>query len=268
MTEKDQNESFESMYGDKLRCRLIMVDKQTAAMQIWEELRKNPGGFEKVAQERSMDQGSRSLGGLLAEPITRHAYPKHVSEAAFRQLVDGDPGDKDPTHKPQDGAISGPIQVAEATWVVLKGEGVIPAQKIDRNNEMVRKSTYELIYEVKLKEAMNDYFVDLMKRASIDNKLTGHVKLANEELHPDSQSDRDVQLDEQPRGRSQADRPGRPASRPRPPSPTSSRPASRPMWSSRSSPFRSLPSSARRGRATPDAPAVLCRVRIDRGADE
>jgi parvulin-like peptidyl-prolyl isomerase len=181
VTEKDMTNAFEAQYGEKLRVRMIMVDKLPAAREIWEELRKNPGGFEKLAQDRSMDAGSRSLGGLLGEPITRHAYPQTVSDAAFRQLVDGDPTDKDPTHKPKDGDVTGPIQVAEATWVVLRREGVIPAQKANPKDERVRKQTYEVIYEVKLKEAMGEYFVELMKGSAIDNKLTGQVKLANEE---------------------------------------------------------------------------------------
>jgi parvulin-like peptidyl-prolyl isomerase len=194
VTEKDLKDSFEAQYGDKLRCRIIMVDKMRTAQEIWEELRKNPGGFEKLAQERSMDTGSRSLGGLLAEPITRHAYPQTVSDAAFAQLVDGDPKDKDPAHKPKNGDFTGPIQVAEATWVLIYREQVIPAKHVDPKDENVRKITYEAIYEVKLKEAMNEVFVGLMRSASIDNKLTGQVKLANEDMLPESQTDGDVQL--------------------------------------------------------------------------
>ena len=98
-------------------------------MAIWEELHKNPGGFEKIAQEQSMDPGSRSLGGLLAEPITRHAIPQNLSEAAFHQLVDGDPTDRDPTHKPKDGDFTGPIQVGELVWVILRREEVVPATR-------------------------------------------------------------------------------------------------------------------------------------------
>jgi foldase protein PrsA len=194
ITDKDMRDSFEAQYGEKLRCRIIMVDKLRTAQEVWEELRKNPAGFEKLAQERSMDTGSRSLGGLLAEPITRHAYPQNVADAAFTQLVDGDPKDKNPNHKPKNGDFTGPIQVAEATWVIIRREDVIPAQKMDPSNEQIRRGVYEMIYEVKLKEAMNDVFVAMMRAAAIDNKLTGQVKLANEDLLPESQVAGDVKL--------------------------------------------------------------------------
>ncbi|MGE3819251.1 MAG: parvulin peptidyl-prolyl isomerase [Isosphaeraceae bacterium] len=187
VTEEDLKNAFEAQYGDKLRCRMIMVDKLQTAKELWEELRKNPGGFEKLAMERSMDSGSRSLGGLLAEPISRHAHPRTVSESAFYQLVDGDPNDKDPSHKPKDGDFTGPIQVAEATWVLLRREGVIPAQSVDFNSEIVKKQLHEMIYEVKLKEAMGEVMVELMQRAAIENKLTGQVKLANEAIDVDQE---------------------------------------------------------------------------------
>jgi foldase protein PrsA len=190
VTTEDMQKSFAAQYGDKLRVRMIMVDKLQAAREIWEELRKNPGGFEKLAQDRSMDSGSRSLGGLLAEPISRFAYPETVSKAAFDQLVDGDPKDKDPSHKPKDGDITGPIQVAEATWIVLRREGVIPGRNLDPNDPQIKKQTYELIYEVKLKEAMGEYMVELMRVAAIENKLTGKTKEANQALA----ADKEIQL--------------------------------------------------------------------------
>lgn len=190
VTALDLKNSFEAQYGEKLRCRMIMVDKLQTAKEIWEELRKNPGGFEKLAMERSMDSGSRSLGGLLAEPISRHAYPQNVSDASFSQLVDGDVKDKDPSHKPKNGDFTGPIQVAEATWILLRRDDITPAQAVNPTDEKVRKQTYEMIYEVKLKEEMARYMVDLMAAASIDNKLTGKLKMANEGVG----LDKEVQL--------------------------------------------------------------------------
>lgn len=188
VTPKDMQDAFEAQYSDKLRCRMIMVDKLQTAKEIWEEVRKNPGGFEKLAMDRSMDSSSRSLGGLLSEPISRHAYPQTVSDAAFSQLVDGDLKDKDPSHKPADGAFTGPIQVAEATWVLLRRESHVPAATgVSLSDEKVKKSTYEMIFEVKLKEAMGAYMVGLMEAAQIDNKLTGRVKLANESVDMDQE---------------------------------------------------------------------------------
>jgi parvulin-like peptidyl-prolyl isomerase len=195
VTPKDLQDAFEAQYGEKLRCRMIMVDKLSKAQDLWEQLRKNPGGFEKLAQDHSMDPGSRSLGGLLAEPITRHAYPQNVSDAAFRQLVDGDPDDKDPAHKPKNGDFTGPIQAAESVWVILRREGVIPAvPNVSLKDEQIKKQTYEMIYEVKLKEMMGIVFQELVKASAIENKLVGTIKLANEEEDPAFRVDQEVKL--------------------------------------------------------------------------
>jgi hypothetical protein len=195
VTPDDLRKAFEAQYGEKLRCRMIMVDKQSTAIAIWEQLHRNPAGFEKIAQEQSMDTASRSLGGLVGEPITRHAYPQTLSDAAFHQLVDGDPADQDPSHKPQDGVFTGPIQVGEAVWVILRRESVIPgAKEASLKDPQVARTTHELIYEVKLKEAMADVFRELIKGSEIENRLTGTVKLANEEKDPDYGVDQGVKL--------------------------------------------------------------------------
>lgn len=186
VTDKDLTDAFEAQYGEKLRCRMIMVDKVQKAKDLWEELRKNPGGFEKLAMEHSMDSGSRSLGGLLGEPISRHSFPQNVSDAAFRQLYDGEAADKDQAHKPKDGDFTGPIQVAETTWILLRREGIIPAQRVDKNDEKVKKNTYEMIYEVKLKDAMSSFMTKLMESAKIENMLTGRTKPANQSLDVDN----------------------------------------------------------------------------------
>ena len=195
VTPSDMQQAFEAQYAEKIRCRMILVDTQQKAVGVWERLRDNPGGFEKIAMDESMDTGSRSLGGLLAEPITRHAYPQTISDAAFDQLVDGDKADKDPAHKPKDGSITGPIQVSEMVWIILRRESLIPADKgISLKDPAVYKRTQEMIYEVKLKEAMGLVMQELIKASSIENQLTGTVKLANEEKHTEYGVQDDVKL--------------------------------------------------------------------------
>ena len=75
----------------------------------------------------------------MAQPITRHAYPQTLSDAAFRQLVDGDPSDKDPTHKPQDGVFTGPIQVGEMAWVISSADYMARSDiwRLDPNGNLI-----------------------------------------------------------------------------------------------------------------------------------
>ena len=73
-----------------------MTSDQRKAIDLWEQLKKNPDGFEKMARDHSQDKSTAAMGGLLPEPIARHAHPRTVSDNAFQQLVDGDVRDKNP----------------------------------------------------------------------------------------------------------------------------------------------------------------------------
>ena len=61
-------------------------------------------------------------------------------------------------------------------------------------DEPVRKRTYEMIYEVKLKETMGLVMQELIKASAIENQLTGTVKLSNEEKHSEYAVQDDVKL--------------------------------------------------------------------------
>ncbi|HEX8202364.1 MAG TPA: SurA N-terminal domain-containing protein [Isosphaeraceae bacterium] len=194
VTPKDIQDGLEANFGEKLHCRVIMLSSLRAAQEVWNELKKNPGGFERIAKDRSIDDSTKAMGGLLPQAIARHAYPLNVSDAAFKQLVDGDPDDKDPAHQPKDGDFTGPIEVAGTTaWVILRRESVDPAQPYDRNDPKLMAQMKQMIFDAKLKEKYEEVFTELMKAAAINNKLTGHIKMANEETHPDFRVDGDVQ---------------------------------------------------------------------------
>ena len=146
VTDEDVKEALEAQYGDKLRCRMIMLNSLPIAKEVWEELKANPALFEKLAQEKSIDPSTRSVGGMLPDPISRHAYPLNVSDAAFEQLVDGVQQDEkgvkttvDDKYKPKDGDVSGIIQVTEATWVIFKRENVIAARPYDAADPALRQ---------------------------------------------------------------------------------------------------------------------------------
>ena len=202
VTDQDRKDAFDAHFGEKLRCRIIMTATQRDAIAIFNELQKNPDGFEYTAQNdpRSMDEVTKANGGLLIDPLTRHAYPREVSDKAFEQLVDGNPKDNDPKHKPQDGTMTGPIQVNETAWILMKRESLIPATPHDPKDAAASKQFEAMIYDAKLKEAMSEVFQEIMDGAAVENKLTGQVKLAHEANRPESLVDEKVNLMSNPGG--------------------------------------------------------------------
>ncbi len=184
VTEQDMKDAFEANFGARLHCRIITVDKQQQAIQIWEELRKNPEAFAALAKKYSTDQSTRALGGFLSEAIARHAQPRSVSDPAFEQLVDGDPKDKNPDRAPKDGDITGPIQVNEMAWIILKRESIDPPKNVDPKDKLVREGLHKQLEDVKTKEAMTKVFEELMQAAEINNALAGTFKEARETEHP------------------------------------------------------------------------------------
>jgi len=190
VTDQDMKDAFEANFGPRLRCRIIMTNDIRKASEIWEEIRKNPSGFERLAQEKSLDSATRSFGGLLPDPIARHAVPREVSDAAFRQLVDGDPADKNAKNKPKDGDFTGPIQVNEGAWVILKREALAAGKSGNLNDPAVANMLKVQMFDVKLQDTINTLYGELMGASEIDNKLTGQYKKGHEEREPDFQAAR------------------------------------------------------------------------------
>jgi foldase protein PrsA len=188
VTDQDVTEAIESQYGEKLRCRLMMFNSLELAKQVWEELKKNPAAWDKLCQQHSIDQATRAVGGMLSEPIPRHAEPRKVTDSAFQQLVDLDSSikTKDPVEiakqKPKDGDITGPIEVEPTGWVILRREGLVPPRPYDpTKTQETRKQLEAMILESKVQTEIGTVMNDLVRAAAIDNKLTGTIKIANEE---------------------------------------------------------------------------------------
>lgn len=177
VTEADIKDAFESTFGEKLRIRMISVQKQRDAVEIWGRLQTNPNSFEYEAKQHSVDINTRAMGGLYPDPLGRHDSPRQLSDSAFAQLVDGDPADKNPAHKPKDGDITGPIQVAQDFWVIIKREELLPGDKSQSlTDKKLRDELKKLMFEEKLKKAMADVYNELQDAAGIENILTGVTK--------------------------------------------------------------------------------------------
>jgi hypothetical protein len=192
---------MESRYGAKVRCRIIMVEEQNKAIRAWNELNARTISWETAVSTYSFDQATKAVGGMLSEPIARHAEPRNVTDAVFRDLVDGDPTR---ATKPKDGDMSSVIELAKETgtpaWVIFKREGIVAAQTFDRNDAKTRKQFESAIYEAKVQAEIGEVFNQLARAAAIENKLTGSIKLANEEEKSQSLVDGNVKLMSDPNG--------------------------------------------------------------------
>ena len=200
VTDEEIAEALESYYGEKLKCRIMMFDNLRTAKQTWEDLKKTPGAWDKLVAERSIDQATRSVGGMLTEPISRHAEPRSVSDAAFAELVDIDPNiaTDDPVERkkytPKDGDLTGVIQVAEGSFVIMRREGLEPKKKYDGKDKLLAEQFRQTLHDAKLEGQIGAFYGELLRRSQIENRLTGDTKVANEETDPDSRIDGEVQL--------------------------------------------------------------------------
>jgi foldase protein PrsA len=169
VTEDDIQRGFEAYYGEKVRCRWIMLNDRPTAMKVWNELKgenRNGSGkvdlaeFERQVTRWSVDPSSRSIGGQLNQPIGRHTGPafERLEKAAFALKEDGE--------------ISGVIEFGEA-HVILYREGRVPPANVKL--EDVRSKIEADIYDAKMRDQIEQIFVSIQKSATIENLLTGAV---------------------------------------------------------------------------------------------
>ncbi|MEQ8847148.1 peptidylprolyl isomerase [Botrimarina sp.] len=152
----DLQKGFEANYGERVRCRAIVLGNLRRAQEVWDKARQNPSieYFGDLAEEYSIEPSSRSLRGE-APPIRKHGGQPQLEEVAF-ELADGE--------------LSGIIQVADK-FIILKSEG--RTEPIGVTIDEVRGELQRDIFEKKLRLAMSQEFQRVRSAARIDNYLAG-----------------------------------------------------------------------------------------------
>lgn len=152
---EDLEQAFLRDYGERVKCKMILMDNLRRANEVWAEAKRNPAEFERFAQEHSVDRISASQGGLIP-PIRRFSGNAQLEEAAF---------------KLRDGEISPIIQVGfNERWVILKCEG--RTKQVVTDIREVEEVLYEQILEEKVQESVAKVFEQLKNRSRVDNFLT------------------------------------------------------------------------------------------------
>jgi parvulin-like peptidyl-prolyl isomerase len=156
VTQEDLDKAYAATFGPRARCRVIVLDNQRRAQEVWQLARQNAtaDAIGELAEKYSVDPTSRTLRGEVP-PIQRHGGQPALEREAFAL---------------QPGELSGVVQIADR-FIVLFCEGYTQPAAV--NLAEVRDELYDDIFEKKQRIEMARAFSHLREAATIDNFLAG-----------------------------------------------------------------------------------------------
>ena len=156
VSQEDLDKAYAATFGPRVRCRVIVLDNQRRAQEVWQLARQNPTAehIGNLAETYSADPTTKSLRGEVP-PIRRWGGQPAIEREAFAL-------------KP--GELSGVIQVADR-FMVLFCEGLTEPAQVSQAE--VRDELYGDIFEKKQRIEMGRFFTRLRENAAIDNFLAG-----------------------------------------------------------------------------------------------
>ncbi len=156
VTREDLDKAYQATFGSRAKCRVIVLDNQRRAQEVWRLARENPSTetIGDLAERYSVDPTSRTLRGEVP-PIQRYSGQPALEREAFAL---------------QPGELSGVVQVADR-FLVLFCEGYTEPAKV--SFEEARPELHADILEKKQRIEMARHFTHLRGGAAIDNFLAG-----------------------------------------------------------------------------------------------
>ena len=156
ISQEDLEKAFQATFGPRARCRMIVLDSQKRAQEVWQLARQNPDPefFGDLAERYSVDQATSALRGEVP-PIQRYGGQPALEREAFSL---------------SEGELSGVVQVADR-FLVLLGGGF--TQPVDVDLQEVRGELERDIQDKKQRIAMAEYFTRLRQGSAIDNFVAG-----------------------------------------------------------------------------------------------
>jgi parvulin-like peptidyl-prolyl isomerase len=156
VTQEDLDKAYAATFGPRARCRIIVLDNQRRAQEVWQLARQNPTAdhIGALAEQYSVDPTTKSLRGEVP-PLRRWGGQPAIEREAFAL-------------KP--GELSGVVQVADRFMVIFCEGFTAPAQV---SPEEARGELHADIFEKKQRIEMARHFTHLREAAAIDNLLAG-----------------------------------------------------------------------------------------------
>jgi parvulin-like peptidyl-prolyl isomerase len=156
VSKDDLDKAFQATFGPRAKCRIVVLESQRRAQEVWQLARQNPTpeAFGKLAETYSVDPTTRALQGEVP-PLQRFGGQPTLEREVFAL-------------KP--GELSGVVQIADRFMVILCEGFTDPAAV---TFEEVREELYDDIFEKKQRIEMARHFTHLRESAAIDNFLAG-----------------------------------------------------------------------------------------------
>lgn len=150
ITDADIQESYAARYGPRVECRMIVCEKDKAAIaqKIWEHARKGREAFLEEARKQFIPTLAQSEGRV--PPIHRHFGERDLEDAAFR-LKEGD--------------VSPLLPMKDGTFVILLCEKQLPAN-VSVRLEDVRVALAKETHDMRVAQKIPDAFTEMRKRAN------------------------------------------------------------------------------------------------------
>ena len=164
ITAEDLQKGFEANYGERVRCRAIVLGEMRRAQEVWDKARRNPSPeyFGDLAAEYSIEPTSKALRGEVP-PIGRYSGQPQLEQAAFSL---------------ESGQLSGIVQSGDK-FIILRCEGRTERMNLEQNE--VQDILHRDIYEKKMRLAMSEKFELIREQARVDNYLSGTSRSPDKE---------------------------------------------------------------------------------------
>ncbi len=158
VTPWEVEQEFESKYGPKVQCRIIILQDGNKTVlsandKIWQHASQSEAAFKEEATKQFIKELASKEG--LAPPIFKHCSEKKLEEVAFSL---------------QPGQISGLHQASDKTWFILRCEKHLPPDR-DKRIEDERTKLYHQVYDKKLAAEIPRMFNRLRAEANPKNLL-------------------------------------------------------------------------------------------------
>ncbi|HMP02218.1 MAG TPA: peptidylprolyl isomerase [Gemmatales bacterium] len=157
--EADLRQAFDSQFGEKVVCRIIIENNARNANEMHSKIGGDRLRFMQVARQQSDPRLAASAGQI--DPISRYVAFDIVERRAFEL---------------KDGEVSEVLQAPEGGYVILLREGSIPA-RTDVSFESEREVLRRVVIERKAKQEVPKLMKELRQQAQVQDYLNNKFDL-------------------------------------------------------------------------------------------